>query len=139
MSVKKLLGEFKAFAFKGNVIDLAVAIVIGVAFGAVVNSFVNHIIMPAVSYVAPAGDYKEWTIGRIQIGLFIGAVVNFLIIAMSVFLAIVKVRQVIVKPPPAAAPSTKECPACAMEIPAKASRCPHCTSDVLGGGKNVPV
>jgi large conductance mechanosensitive channel len=134
MSVKSLLGEFKAFAFKGNVVDLAVAIVIGVAFGAVVTSFVNNIIMPAVSYVAPAADYKDWTIGRIQIGLFIGAVVNFIIIALSVFLAIVKVRQLIVKPQ-AAAPTTKPCPACTMEIPIKAIRCPHCTSDVPDGQK----
>src|ERR1035437_4466104 len=135
MSVKSLLGEVKVFAFKGNVVDLALAIVIGVAFGAVVNSFVNNIIMPAVSYVAPAGDYKAWMIGRIQIGLFIGAVVNFLISAMAVFLAIVKMRHLIFKPPPTGAPSTKECPACAMQIPAKAIRCPHCTSDVPGGGK----
>jgi large conductance mechanosensitive channel len=130
MSVKSLLGEFKTFAFKGNVIDLAVAFVIGAAFGAVVTSLVNNIIMPAVSYVAPAADYKGWMIGRIQIGLFIGAVVNFLIIALAVFLAIVKMRQLIVKPPPAAAPTTKPCPACAMEIPIKAVRCPHCTSDI---------
>jgi large conductance mechanosensitive channel len=136
MSVQSLMSEFKAFALKGNVIDLALAIVIGVAFGAVVNSFVNNIIMPVVSYVAPVGDYKDWTIGRIQIGLFIGAVVNFLIIAMSVFLAIVKVRQAIAKPQ-VAAPITKQCPACAMEIPLKASRCPHCTSDLPSGEKKI--
>ena len=131
MSVRGLLGEFKAFAFKGNVIDLAVAFVIGAAFGSVVTSFVNNIIMPLVSYIAPSANYQVWKIGRVEIGLFVGAVINFLIIAAAVFLAIVKVRQVIVKPQ-APVPTTKDCPACAMQIPLKASRCPHCTSD-LGG------
>lgn len=132
MSASSLWAEFKSFAFKGNIIDLAVAFVIGVAFGAVITSFVNNIIMPLVSYVVPAADYRAWMIGRVEIGLFIGALVNFIIIAGAVFLAVVKVRQVMTKPQ-AAAPTTKECPACATEIPVKASRCPHCTSDVSGG------
>ncbi len=110
------------------------AFVIGAAFGAVVTSLVNNIIMPLVSYVAPSLDYKAWKIGRVEIGLFVGAVVNFLIISLGVFLTIVKLRQAIVKPPPAE-PTTKECPACAMQIPVKANRCPHCTSDV-GGQKS---
>ncbi len=131
MSVKGLLGEFKSFAFKGNVIDLAVAFVIGVAFGAVITSFVNNIVMPLVSYLVPAGNYRAWTIGRVEIGAFIAAIINFIVIAFAIFLAVVKMRQALTKPK-AAAPATRECPACTLEIPAKASRCPHCTSE-LGG------
>lgn len=133
MSAQSLWGEFKTFAFKGNVIDLAVAFVLGVAFGAVITSFVNNIVMPLVSYVLPAADYRAWTIGRVEIGVFLAALINFLVIAAAVFLAVVKVRQAIIRPK-AAAPTTKECPACATDIPAKASRCPHCTTELAGGG-----
>jgi large conductance mechanosensitive channel len=136
MSIGSLWGEFKSFAFKGNVIDLAVAFVIGVAFGAVITSFVGNIVMPLVSYVLPAADYRAWTIGRVEIGVFIGALINFLVIAAAVFLVVVKGRQALSKPK-AAAPATRECPACAMDIPAKAVRCPHCTSDLAGGSQRL--
>jgi large conductance mechanosensitive channel len=92
---------------------------------------VSNIIMPLVSYVVPAANYRDWTIGRVEIGLFIAAVINFIVIAFALFLTVVKVRQAITRPK-AAAPTTKECPACATEIPAKANRCPHCTSDLSG-------
>jgi large conductance mechanosensitive channel len=90
-----LLGEFKAFALKGNVIDLAVGVIIGAAFGKIVDSLVKHIIMPAVSVVLPAQQsYLEWKFVYgdkvIPYGLFIGEVVNFLVVAAAVFFFIVK-------------------------------------------------
>ena len=131
--------EFKEFAFKGNLIDLAVAVVIGGAFGAVVNSLVKNIIMPIVSYVLPSDQsYRTWKIGSaakpILVGEFIGDVLNFLIVALAVFLAIVKVVGLIVKKPAApvasAEPVTKECPLCLSVIPIKAVKCGHCTGDL---------
>jgi len=91
---KKLLSfaeEFKSFALKGNVIDLAVGVVIGTAFGAIVNSLVKNIIMPIVSIPIPTeGGYTTWHLGPIQIGHFLGDILNFLIIAFALFLFIVK-------------------------------------------------
>jgi large conductance mechanosensitive channel len=133
--VRNLCQEFKEFAFKGNMLDLAVAVVIGTAFGAVVNSLVKNIIMPAVSYIQP-GDvgYRAWHLGRIEIGAFMGELITFLIIAATVFLLIVKIVGALMKrataPPPAAAPLTKECPFCLMVIPVKAIKCGHCTADL---------
>jgi len=133
--MKGLLKEFKAFAFKGNMIDLAVAFVIGVAFSAVVNSLVKNIIMPLISYVAPdKGGYTAWKLGRIEVGAFLGEIVNFLIVAAAVFFIIVKVLGFLMKmrkaeeAPPA--PTTRECPMCLCQIPIKAKRCCHCTADV---------
>jgi large conductance mechanosensitive channel len=139
MSVRSLLNEFKTFALKGNMIDLAVAVVIGGAFGAIVTSLVNDIIMPAISYVLPAGmSYEQWRIGSeakpIRIGKFLAAIVNFLIVALAVFFVIVKVLGTLVKkaapPPPPGEPATKECPLCLSVIPFKAKKCAHCTSDL---------
>jgi large conductance mechanosensitive channel len=139
MSARSLLNEFKTFALKGNMIDLAVAVVIGGAFGAIVTSLVNDIIMPAISYVLPAGmSYEQWRIGSeakpIRIGKFLAAIVNFLIVALAVFLVIVKVLGTLVKkaapPPPPGEPATKECPLCLSVIPFKAKKCAHCTSDL---------
>jgi large conductance mechanosensitive channel len=133
--MRSLWNEFREFAFKGNMIDLAVAVVIGGAFGAVVNSLVKHVIMPVLSYVIPTqGGYMAWHIGRIQIGLFLGEIVNFVIIAAAVFVVIVKVMGALMKramPPPAAGePTTKECPFCLSVIPIKARKCGHCTSEL---------
>ena len=86
----KLLEEFKAFAFKGNVIDLAVAVVIGAAFTKVITSLVDNVIMPILSYVTPSQDYTEWMLGKIRIGAFFGDVVSFIILAAAVFIVIVK-------------------------------------------------
>src|SRR5262245_55051340 len=81
----KLWQEFKAFALKGNMIDLAVAVVIGAAFSGVVNSMVKNLIMPIVSYVTPSkGGYEEWHLGKVAIGLFLSDVLNFLIVAVAV-------------------------------------------------------
>jgi large conductance mechanosensitive channel len=97
--VKKFLDEFKAFAFKGNVMDLAVAVIIGGAFGKVIDSLVKSVLMPLVSYLVPTsgGDYRKWTLGRVEIGAFLGEFINFLLIALAVFLAIVKLTEFLTK------------------------------------------
>ena len=140
MAVRSLWQEFKTFAMKGNMIDLAVAVVIGAAFGAIVTSLVNDVIMPAVSYIMPAGmSYEEWRLGSeqkpIRIGKFLAAIVNFLIVALAVFIVIVKVLGTIMKratpPPPPGEPTTRECPRCLSIIPIKATKCAHCTTDLV--------
>jgi large conductance mechanosensitive channel len=109
-----LFEEFKNFALKGNVIDLAVGIVIGTAFTAIVKSLVDNIIMPIVSIPIPTqGGYETWALGPIQIGHFLGAVVNFLIIAFALFLFVVKFLGWIMRakqeaPPPPPPPLTKD-------------------------------
>jgi len=130
--MRGLWSEFKSFAFKGNMIDLDVAVVIGSAFGAVVKSMVDNIIMPVLGYVIPSkGGYLGWHIGALKIGLFLGDVLNFLIIALAVFIVIVKVVGYLMRraaPPPP--PGTKDCPFCLMAVPIKASKCGHCTSEL---------
>ena len=143
--------EFKAFIVKGNLVQIAVAFIIGVAFGAVVSSFVNDLIMPIIGklvgnvdfanlYINLSGQtYESAAAARaagaaaIYYGAFINALVNFLIIALVVFM-IVKAYQKMEKPKVAAAPNTKECSFCKTQIPIKATRCPHCTSDLSGKG-----
>ncbi len=126
--------EFKGFALKGNVIDLAVAVVIGGAFGAVVNSMVKNLLMPLVSYVAPGrGGYLAWKLGRVEVGAFLGDLVNFLILSVAMFVLIVKVLggiQRVAKLTKPGEPALKECPYCLSTIPAKAVKCAHCTSDL---------
>jgi large conductance mechanosensitive channel len=134
----KLWQEFKSFAFKGNMIELAMAVVIGTAFNNVVTGLVSHIIMPVLSYVLPAEQsYRSWQLGKIEIGEFVSQVLNFLIIAWAVFLVIKKLLGNMLRtalPPKSNEPATKECPWCLSVIPLKARRCGHCTSDVT-----VPV
>jgi large conductance mechanosensitive channel len=150
-----MLQDFKAFITRGNVIDMAVGIIIGIAFGAVVNSFVKDIIMPPIGLALGDVDFvnlfvvlKEGLIpgpyvsladaqaaGAVTInyGFFINTVVNLLIIAAVVFFFIVRpvVRmQARKKAEEPAAPTTKECPYCFTPIPIKASRCPNCTSEL---------
>ncbi len=131
--MQTLLDEFKRFAFRGNMLDLAVGVVIGTAFAAVVNSLVKNIIMPLISYVTPAETgYRAWHLGRIEIGAFMSELLNFLVIATAVFLVIVKIVGTLmqrVAPPPAPA-AMKECPYCFSNIPAAAVKCGHCTSDL---------
>lgn len=123
--------EFKAFVLKGNVVDLAVAVVVGAAFGKIVSAFVDGIVMPMVSYVLPSGDWQAWTLGKLKIGTVLGATVDFLIIALVVFLILVKLLGSLTKKPKAPeASTTKECPACLEQVPLKASRCKHCTSQL---------
>lgn len=124
--------EFKAFIMKGNVIDLAVAVVVGGAFGKIVTAFVDGIVMPLVTYVLPANiKWEEWVLGKFRIGAVLGATVNFLIIALVIFLVLVKFLGKFMKKEEApAAPTTKECPACLELVPLKATRCKHCTSQL---------
>jgi len=139
--------EFKQFAMRGNVIDLAVGIIIGVAFGNIVNSLVNDIVMPPIGYFLNNIDFSDLYINlsggqfaslaaareagaaTINYGLFINAVINFLIVALAVFILVRQMNRLLKeKPAPPAAPTTKECPFCHTEIPIAAVRCPHCTS-----------
>jgi len=125
--------EFKAFIMKGNVIDLAVAVVIGGAFGKIVMAFVDGMVMPLVTYVLPANiKWEEWVLGKFRIGAVLGATVNFLIIALVIFLVLIKFLGRFIKKEeaPASPPSTKECPACLEVVPIKATRCKHCTSQL---------
>ena len=126
-----ILDEFKAFVAKGNVVDLAVAVIVGGAFGEIVKAFVNGIVMPLVSYVLPAKmGWEEWTLGRIRIGLVLGATLNFVIISLVVFLVMVKLLGVLMKRKEVASPevTTKTCPQCLETIPLAAVRCKFCTS-----------
>ena len=148
--------EFRAFITRGNVVDLAVGIIVGVAFGAIVTSFVNDVLMPPIGLGignvnfanlfavlkegTVAGPYASLQAARdagavtINYGVFINAVINFLIIAAAVFFLVVRplnryhARQEAAKP--AAAPTTKDCPFCATAIPLQATRCPNCTSQL---------
>src|SRR4051812_27261024 len=178
--------EFKAFAFKGNMIDLAVAVVIGTAFSGVINSLVKDIIMPSVIYLttaahdvgtkavaaaehtvggtskpaetqsatAPAAQavaptptaaptppkdpnkpvQLDWKIGPVNIGNFIAELLNFVLIALAVFVTIVKVLGSVMKKvggtPAPEEPTTRECPFCLSVIPIKAKKCAHCTADI---------
>ena len=148
-----MLKEFKAFAMRGNVVDLAVGVIIGGAFGAIVNSLVKDIIMPPIGLLLGNVDFANlfWVIKAGQIpapyatladaqaagavtmnyGIFINAIVSFAIVAFAVFLLIRGINRLQPKPVEVpAAPTTKPCPRCAMEIPLQANRCPHCTSEI---------
>lgn len=140
--------EFKEFAMHGNVIDLAVGVIIGAAFGKIVSSFVQDIIMPPIGlllkgisfpnlFIALDGKHYD-TLAEAQkaaaptlnYGLFLNNIIDFLIVAFCVFLLVQQVNRWTKKPEPVAAPTTKECPQCAMSIPISAKRCPHCTSQI---------
>ena len=124
----KMLKEFKEFALKGNVVDLAIGVVIGGAFGAIVSSVVEDVITPIIGAIFGQPDFSAITLGPIQLGNFINAVVNFLIIALCLF-AVVKGINKLKKPEaPKAAP--RLCPFCMSEIDKAATRCPHCTSEL---------
>ena len=130
--------EFKQFAFKGNMIDLAVGVIIGAAFGRVVSSLVDHVFMPLLAAAGAGGKgYEGWAFtlngSEIKYGQFIGAVVNFLLVATVIFLIIVKLLGSVVKrvtPPAPSEPTQKECPLCLTNIPIKARKCSQCTADL---------
>jgi large conductance mechanosensitive channel len=142
-----MLKEFKKFALKGNMIDLAVGIIIGGAFSSIVNSLVNDIIMPLLSLLTKnidftnlfitldGGDYetlqlaKEEGASTLNYGLFLSGVLNFLIMAFVVFL-LVKWINKLKKPEPVPAPTTKKCPYCFTDVNLNATKCPSCTSDL---------
>lgn len=128
-----MLKEFKEFAMRGNVLDLAVAVIIGGAFGKIITSLVNDILMPLIGLVMGGVNFSDLsvTVGAavIKYGAFIQSVVDFIIVAFVIFL-IVRAMNRMKKPEPVAAPSTKECPHCFTAIPIKATRCPNCTSQL---------
>lgn len=129
--------EFKEFAMRGSVLDMAVGIVIGAAFGAIVSSLVADVLMPPIGLVLGKVDFANLVITlsdtvTINYGKFLNAVVSFLIVAFALFLVIRGMNRLKRKAetPPPAAPTTKDCPFCATAIPIKAVRCPHCTSEL---------
>ena len=132
--VTSLWQEFKTFAFKGNMIDLAVGVVIGAAFGALIKSIVENVITPIIGYATPGLSFSQWHIGRIMIGRLLNDMLTFLLTALAVFLVIVKLMGALMRKaapaPPAEGPVTKECPLCLSTIPLKARKCGHCTADL---------
>lgn len=128
-----MLKEFKDFAMRGNVMDLAIAVIIGGAFGKIIASLVNDILMPLIGLLLGGLDFSGLAFkvneASINYGLFIQAVVDFLIVAFVIFL-LVRTMNKMKKPAPAAEPTTKECPHCFSTIHIKATRCPNCTSQV---------
>ena len=127
--------EFRQFIMRGNVVDLAVGVVMGAAFGAIVSSLVSQILMPLLGMLTHGIDFNMLSINlngvQLHYGLFVNAVVNFLIVSAAIFFLVVKpVNRFTKKEAPAAAPATRECPFCATDIPVRATRCPHCTSEL---------
>ena len=142
-----ILSEFKQFAIKGNVIDLAVGFVVGAAFGKIVTSFTSDILMPPIGLALGAVDFSNLFINlssksyptiaaakaagapTLNIGLFLNTIIDFVIIAFAVFLLVKWVNHLVGADKPAP-PSTKDCPYCVSAIPLGATRCPHCTSEL---------
>jgi len=142
-----MLKEFKAFAMRGNVLDMAVGIIIGAAFGKIVGSLVDDIIMPPIGRALGHVDFSNLFVSlngtqypslaaakaagaaTINYGLFINTIINFLIIAFAVFILVQQVNRWVLKPAPAT-PTTRDCPYCLQQVPLKATRCPHCTSQI---------
>lgn len=143
-----MLKAFKDFIMRGNVVDLAVGIIIGAAFGKIVTSFVNDILMPPLGLVLGKMDFSGLFISlsgttypslaaakaagaaTINYGAFINTVVDFLIVAAAIFFIIMQIAKLQKRGEVAAAPSTKDCPYCLSAIAIKATRCPHCTSEI---------
>jgi len=141
-----MLKEFKAFVMRGNVLDLAVGVIIGAAFGKVVSSLVDDVLMPPIGQVVGKVDFAKLFLSldgksyesleaakaahaaTLNYGVFLNAIVNFLIVAFCVFLLIQAINHWFVKPTAPPAPTTKDCPQCAMSIPIAAKKCGHCTS-----------
>jgi large conductance mechanosensitive channel len=148
-----VIKEFKEFAMRGNVLDMAVGIIIGSAFGTIIGSLVNDVLMPPIGILlgnvdfsnlflvlkgggktfASAAEAKSAGAVTLNYGVFINTIINFLIVAFAVFLLIRNVNRLKRKEEPApAAPTTKECPHCLSAVPIKAKRCAFCTSQLEG-------
>ena len=147
-----MLKEFREFIMRGNVIDLAVGVIIGAAFGGVVTSLVNDVIMPPIGLALGQVDFKELFVllkegttpgpyatvaaakaaGAVTLnwGAFVNTVINFLIVGFAIFMIVRAVNRIHKKPEPAPAAPTKECPYCLSSVPLKATRCPQCTSEL---------
>jgi len=141
-----MLKEFKEFAMRGNVMDLAIGVIIGGAFGKIVSSLVNDVVMPVIGLLLGKVDFSSLFINlsdtsyatlkeakdagpaTLNYGNFLQVVVDFLIVAFVIFLMVRQLNKL--KKPAEAPPPTKDCPFCASAIPLKATRCPHCTSEV---------
>jgi large conductance mechanosensitive channel len=139
--------EFREFAMKGNVLDMAIGIIIGAAFGKIITSFVADILMPPLGKLLGKMDFsnlyinlsgqdfptlaaaKEAGAATVNYGIFFNTVIDFLIVAFAIFLLIRQVNK-LKRQPPAAPPNTKDCPFCVSSIPIQAKRCPHCTSQL---------
>lgn len=147
--MKKFMNEFKKFALKGNMLDLAVGMIIGSAFNAIVKSLVDDVFMPVLSLFTGKLDFSNWFIAldgnkyltidaakeagaaTLNYGNFISGVINFIIMAFVVFMIVKVMNKLKEEPAPApAAPTTKKCPFCKTDIPLDATRCPHCTSSL---------
>jgi large conductance mechanosensitive channel len=140
--------EFREFAMRGNVLDMAVGIIIGIAFGAIVTALVNDIIMPPIGLALGRVDFtnlyinlsggsyaslsaaKEAGAVTINYGVFVNAVINFIIVALVLFLIVRSMNKLRRKEETPAEPTTKDCPFCFSQVPIKATRCPHCTSQL---------
>ena len=143
-----MLKEFKEFAMKGNALDLAVGVIIGAAFGKIVASLVDDVLMPPLGRLIGHMDFSNLFVNlsdksyetiaaakaagapTLNYGNFINTIINFLIVAFAIFLLVRTVNRWTAKPAVAAVPTTKDCPQCAMAIPIAAKRCGHCTSQV---------
>jgi large conductance mechanosensitive channel len=139
--------EFKEFAMRGNVLDLAIAVVIGAAFGRIITSFVEDVLMPPIGVLLGRVDFSNLFINlsakdypsvaaakaagaaTVNYGIFLNHIINFLIVALAIFLLVKQINRM-QKPGPAPAATTKECPLCLSAIPLKATRCAFCTSDL---------
>ncbi|MDF1748417.1 MAG: large conductance mechanosensitive channel protein MscL [Alphaproteobacteria bacterium] len=142
-----MLKEFKEFAMRGNVVDLAVGVILGAAFGKIVTSLVKDIVMPPIGMLLGGVDFSEFFINlsnqsydtlaaaqeagaaTINIGLFLNSVLDFVIVAFAIFIVIKQMNR-LKKAPAPADPTTKDCPLCLSSVPIKATKCAHCTSDI---------
>lgn len=151
--IKNALQEFKKFAMRGNVIDMAVGIIIGGAFGKIVDSMVKDVMMPPIGLLMGKMDFSSWFVvlrhlpntpahydsltaaqaagaTTLNLGSFLNAVISFIIVAFAIFLLIKGINKLDRKPAAVAAPTTKKCPFCFTDIPLEATRCPACTSEL---------
>ena len=128
-----MLKEFREFAMRGNVMDLAVAVIIGGAFGKIITSLVNDVLMPLIGLLLGGINFSEQAIvvgdAVLKWGAFVQSIIDFIIVAFVIFM-LVRTLNRFKKPEPAPAPTTKECPYCFSTIPIKATRCPNCTSQL---------
>jgi large conductance mechanosensitive channel len=144
-----MLKDFKEFAMRGNVLDMAVGIIVGAAFGQIVNSFVQDVMMPPIGRLVGRVDFSNLFVtltgqhydtvaaakaagaATLNYGMFLNTIINFVIVAFAVFLLVRQVNRVMPKPAPVpAAPATRDCPYCLSAVPAKATKCAHCTSEL---------
>jgi large conductance mechanosensitive channel len=136
----KFFKEFKEFAVKGNMIDMAIGVIIGSSFGKIISSFVSDVIMPPLGLLVGSVDFSKLSIvlkhdpeGKADVllryGMFVNTLIDFLIVAFVIFLSIKAINK-LKKPAPLAEITTKDCPKCFTTIPIKATKCPNCTSDL---------